>query len=189
MYWFVRENAIMKHPMIIGQGISARSVEVADSEYILQLRLNKELNSFIHVTSPDIKAQREWIQDQQKKDDDYYFVLADLDAKPFGLAAIYHIHDHMCEFGRWISEGNAFQNLETVILLHDFAFDTLELERVNTFTRKANNKVVRFWQRFGTTGFEEIYTNGILYHHSWLDKNTYINKIRPSQLQLLASRR
>lgn len=179
----------MKYSKIIGKIISARSVEEKDSEFVLRLRLDQRLNFFIHSTSPDLASQREWIRNQQTRIGDYYFLLSDLMVKPFGLASIYNICGTECEFGRWISEGNAFQNLETVILMHDFGFNTLGLERINTFTRKENSKVVRFWIRFGAVTDEDIFTNNILYHHSWLDKDSYLNVIRPTQIKLIDSRR
>lgn len=169
---------------ISGNLVDIRSVKEYDSEFILKLRTDKELSKYINKTENNIQKQKEWIRNQIKTENDYYFIVANKEKKNIGLASIYNIKDGIAEFGRWISEGNQIQNLEMVILLHDFAFFKLDIRELYYVIVKDNKKVISFWKRFGAK-YELEYKNenfDIIQYR--LKREEYI-KIREKQIKLI----
>lgn len=136
---------------IIGKYSKLRSVKTEDAEFILSLRLNNSLNKHINKVDNDIKKQEEWISLQQQREGDYYFLILDLDNQPFGTISLYNIKENSAEFGRWVSKGNMILNIESVLLIHKFAFEYCDLDFVYTNTMAENKKVINFHKRFGAT--------------------------------------
>lgn len=135
--------------IIKGINVSLKYVECADAEIILKLRTNQLLNKHIHDTENDLEKQKQWILNQQKRDGDYYFVILNKKAEKIGVVSIYNIKNGNGELGRWISIGNAKENLESIVLMHEFGFNTLKLKNLYTCTSKDNTKIINFWKRFG----------------------------------------
>ncbi len=169
---------------IIGKYMKLRSVKVNDSEFILSLRLDQKLSRYINKVDNDIKKQEDWIMAQREREGDYYFIILDLNNNLLGTISLYNIKDKTAEFGRWVSKGNMITNIESVILLHKFAFEKLGLELVYTNTMAENKQVVNFHKRFGAlieeepyfdevTGF--IFTRGYIYNKNFveIENNNY----------------
>jgi len=172
---------------IIGKYSKLRSVKTEDAEFILSLRLDDSLNKYINKVDDDIKKQEEWISLQQQREGDYYFLILDLNNKPLGTISLYNIKENDAEFGRWVSKGNMILNIESVLLIHKFAFEYCDLDLVYTNTMVENKKVVNFHKRFGATiedkhiydketGF--TFSRGFIKHKEFknIEKNNY-NKI------------
>lgn len=172
---------------IIGKYIILRCVEIEDAAFVLELRTDESKNKFIHSTENNLEKQQEWIRRQLDEKNDYYFVFEDKDENPIGLASIYNINQIQkeAEFGRWISKGNALQNLESAILLHDFAFGELGLNEVYTRTMSTNKKVRGFWKRFGGNNVGDIEVDGIILNKNIIDKENYEKVIREKNNRLL----
>lgn len=134
-----------------------RYAKEEDSEFILSLRLDPTINKFLNKTDPDIKKQRQWIKSQQIREHDYYFIIMDKKNIPKGTIGLYKISlkKKEGEFGRWISTGSAINSIESVILLHDFGFNTLGLRRIFSQTTRENRKVLSFHKRFGAKAVRE----------------------------------
>lgn len=91
---------------LIGKNLEIRSATVEDAQFILDLRLDLELNRFLSVTSPDLERQKKWISDQLQMEDDYYFLLEDKNGDKIGTGGIYNIEGKKFSCGRWIIKKN-----------------------------------------------------------------------------------
>ncbi len=134
---------------IIGNTISLMAVREADVNFILKLRTDKITGRFLNPTGNDIEAQKQWIRDQQKRLDDYYFLIVDRSSRPVGTISLYNISGRQGEFGRWICPGNSLYALESVLLIHDFGFDNLGLSTIYSSTNSANRAAINFNKSFG----------------------------------------
>lgn len=162
---------------IIGKYIKLRFVTEDDAEYIIRLRTNEKNSKYIHTTSSNITLQREWIINQQNQEGDFYFIMLNFFDHPIGLISLYNISNKTAECGRWISEGNAFENLEAAKLIHDFGFDVLSLDSIYTCTAKDNVPVVNFWKRFGGEFHGYISNEPFMLYKNFIDKNMYQEEI------------
>ncbi len=141
---------------IKGKYLKLRSVEIEDSGFILSLRINSELNAYLNKVDNDIEKQRKWILEQHQREGDYYFLMMDHADKPLGTISLYKIIDGQGEFGRWVSIGNSVQNVESVILIHDFGFYEIGLNRIYSKTVSDNRRVNKFHNRFGAKDIKII---------------------------------
>lgn len=162
---------------IIGKYSKLRSVKTEDAEFILSLRLNDKLNKYINKVDNDIKKQEEWINLQQQREGDYYFLILNLDNQPLGTISLYNIKENNAEFGRWVSKGNMIINIESAILIHKFAFEDLNLDLVYTNTMAENKQVVNFHKRFGSKIEEKLYFDketGFTFSRGYINKQSFI---------------
>lgn len=139
---------------INGKYVFLRAATIEDAKFTAKLRSDISLIRHIHKVDTSIEGQKKYIQEQRKKDNDYYFIVWSSDNEPLGTIALYNFDGKCAELGRWVSYGNAFQNLESVVILHDFAFNILLLDSVCTCTNVTNNRVINFWKMFGS---DELY--------------------------------
>ncbi|WP_395303170.1 GNAT family N-acetyltransferase [Pectobacterium polonicum] len=136
---------------ILGKFIYLKCVREIDCEFILSLRLDNRFNQYINETSHDIDLQKKWVMEQEKRENDYYFIIHTLDGKSIGTISLYNIDKikKEGEFGRWICSGSAIHSLESALLIHEFGFVTIGLNAINTNTISDNKAVVNFHKRFG----------------------------------------
>ena len=170
---------------IEGRYINLRAVCKEDAQFILNLRLDELKNKFIHKTPKDIELQEQCIERQRQTENDYYFLLINKNLERRGTISLYNITDSNGELGRWISYGSSYENLESVILLHDFAFQQIGLDKVYTRTKIENKRVVGFWQRFGSDLCREVLIENWVASENIVTKETYKQKIRPRMEKLL----
>ena len=120
-----------------------------------------------------------------KKIGDYYFLILNSQDIPIGTVSIYNIFEKEAELGRWVSLGNALENMESVYLLHKWAFEKLDLEMIYTKTLTLNHKVVNFWRKFGATMIEEIDSEAGKISPGKITKDNFFNYIDPKIKKLL----
>lgn len=170
-----------------GKYIYMRSVTVDDAAFICDIRNDKELSKFVHAVSPDVEAQKDWIRAQLKRANDYYFAVCAVGDTPVGLASVYDVDPAAgrAEFGRWVSRGNALQNVETVVLSFDFAFETLGVQEVYMRTMMANNTVRNFWEHFGAISYGEVHEMGLSLDKQVVTAEAYYGGLRDKSLRLL----
>jgi RimJ/RimL family protein N-acetyltransferase len=137
------------YEQINGHLINIRSVLVDDAPFIVGIRNNNKLNKFINPVDKSIELQRCWIEEQNKRANDYYFIIEDKSKVPLGTISLYKILDDQGEWGRWVSVGNPIQNIESAILIHDFAFINLKLNLVYSKVIDENVHVLNFNKSFG----------------------------------------
>ncbi len=175
---------------IAGKFVTLRAVKESDAKFIIELRNEPQNNRFIHQTSTDIDNQIKWIFNQNTKPGDYYFLVSNSKG-PVGCISLYNINteEKTAELGRWVSDGNAFENLESALILHDFGFDLLELKTIYTCTVKDNAKVVNFWKRFGGRFDGYIEDDSFIMHKNVVEINEFKNNIKPKLSKLLGNER
>ena len=173
--------------IIKGKAVSLKSVDLDDAEFIVKIRNDNSKNMYLHAVPNDIKLQEKWIENQKNRLGDYYFVIYDNNLKKCGLASIYDINetDHMAEFGRWISWGNSVQNIESVILAFDFAFNNFNINTIYMRTMYDNKAVRSFWKRFGAESLGKVYEMDLWIEKTIVTREHYYNELRDKNLQLV----
>jgi RimJ/RimL family protein N-acetyltransferase len=168
-----------------GHFINLRSVLETDAEFILKLRLNKTLNKYLNKVDNDLEKQKLWIKEQQKGVNDFYFIIERKSGLPIGTISLYNIKELEGEFGRWISIGNPVENLESVLLLHDFGFYKMNLDLIYSETVKENEKVLNFHKRFGAKLLNEFREyNEFIVQKAIIKKESY-KIIRENNLKII----
>jgi len=134
-----------------GKCVSLKPVEINDAEFIVALRTQESNAEFINKTSSSINDQIAWLEKESQDLSSYYFIILNSFSEPIGTISIYNVKAGSGEFGRWICNGSALESLESALLIHQFAFDTLKLTEVYTRTLADNQKVVSFHRKFGAS--------------------------------------
>jgi Acetyltransferases, including N-acetylases of ribosomal proteins len=173
---------------IEGKYIYLESVSENDAQFILDIRSNPQNSKFIHKTDPSISKQRLWIRQQIDRKNDYYFIINTHAGNKIGTTSLYNIDDvkKEAEFGRWICNGSALHSLESAILIYDFAFYNLNLDKVYTMTVSQNKQVVSFHRRFGSQPVGEIRATDedFIFYKQQIDKQLY-ERLRKTNIQLI----
>ena len=170
---------------IIGKYIELRAVTVEDAQFVLDIRLDANKTKYVHKVSNDLVKQEEWIRNQNLRENDFYYVVMGKDDKPIGLASIYNFKLDSAEFGRWISYGNAFQNVETVILLFDYFFKNFDINVIVADMMEDNKSVINFWKTFGAEHIGLVYERDLTLDKWIVTRNKYFGRIRERSIRLL----
>lgn len=142
---------------LIGDKIYLRLVEESNSEFILTLRQNKELNKFISPTNINIMQQQEWIKnykEREKEGKEYYFIVINREKEePCGTVRIYNIDElnKTATWGSFILDSNRPDRAskETIELSLKFAFKNLKLDKIFLDVRKENKKAIYIYEKNG----------------------------------------
>lgn len=167
-----------------GNFINLRSVLETDAEFILKLRLNNTLNKYLNKVDNDLEKQKLWIKEQQKRENDFYFIIERKSGLPIGTISLYNIKELEGEFGRWVSIGNTVENVESVLLLHDFGFYKMNLDLIYSETVKENEKLLNFKKRFGAKILNEFRENNQFIVQNAIKKDSY-EIIREKNLKII----
>ncbi len=134
-----------------GKNIDLREVKLTDAEFILSLRCDEKKSQFLHKTEFDLPKQTAYIAAALQKTDEYYFIIQSKNGESLGTIRIYDIQDNSFEWGSWlIKDGvNANVSVESVLLMYNFAFYTLNLQFALLDVRRANKSVRSFHLKFG----------------------------------------
>lgn len=161
--------------VISGYTVSLRSVDIDDAEITYRMRMDKEKVKFMHQINGTVDDQKRYIENQRKKEGDYLFVVVDNNNNIIGMRGIYDVTKDTAESGRTIGYGNAFENMEAIILGLDFAFDTLNVKAVYMDAAKNNHSVRGIQEQLGTQVLKEEYIEELknVYVRSVLYKDSY----------------
>lgn len=127
-------------------------VTIVDSPRICELRNqnNKYLSSTKQIT---IAQQEQWIINNIKRNDSYYFKVIDLkDMNIVGTISLYDIKDGAAEFGRYICN-KTLQAVESELLMLKYGFEIIKLDRIYCRTME-DNKLV--WNQHYKYGFKDL---------------------------------
>ncbi len=146
---------------IIGKRAVLRCAEERDAEFTLGIRNDPKLTQFIPKVSGTLENQINWIRNQREKSGDYFFIIENRSGKPVGTISYYDVNEEekVCELGRYISVGNSLENVEAAVLLLDHIFSA----GINTIVLnndEKNEKIIRFWEKFGAKFNEKVSMNG-----------------------------
>ena len=174
--------------MIIGNVVRLRKLTLGDAQFTFDIRSDPDMNRYFpKLASRTVAHQLEWIKKQLQKDDDYFFIIEDLKGKKLGTMGVYNIDPSRLEgeFGRFVSYGNPLQNLESCLLIYDFAFDTLFLETVNLFVMHGNEKVKSFHEKMGATPACDAFERGGHTYYGLTMARDHYKKVKPGHLKLM----
>ena len=130
---------------IKGKFIYLKKIVISDANFIYRLRKKKNISLFLHNPPKSLCAQKKWmISNIKNKRNLDFIILSKKNNKKIGTIALNNITKKDAEWGRWISQGNIIENIESVIVLLDFGFKHLNLINLYSLTNKKNKKVVNF---------------------------------------------
>jgi RimJ/RimL family protein N-acetyltransferase len=136
--------------VLSGHVTSLRMVTTMDAADIIALRNDPHINGNLSSTRPiTLQQQVNWIEANNKRNDNYYWMIVSQDGKVTGTISLYEIADKGAEFGRYICL-NPINSVEAELILLDFAFNKIGLERVYCRTVIENTKV---WKQHSKLGF------------------------------------
>lgn len=164
-------------------GLRVRLATIEDSEFILSLRTNNNINKYLHSIPKDVDIQRRWMieyKERERRGEDYYFVFSKGEDR-IGLIRIYNINDNYATSGSWIcKEGTAIADVvATTLINRDVIFYELGKLEDRFDVRKENKKVLRFHKSFGSVIIDE---NDIDYFLVLKEEDYRINKQRTINL-------
>ncbi len=96
-----------------------------------------------------MEDQKQWLQEQQKREGDYFFISETKEGVLIGTIALYNINGDEGEVGRNLLYGNYLQNTETAVLIRDFAFYVQKLKRLVVTVHEENIHVQGFEKKLG----------------------------------------
>ena len=137
-----------------------RPVTVDDAEFIVKLRNQEHAKGFIHKTSLNVESQRQWIADYLKRENEYYWILTDLEGTPYGTQSLYDYNEehNTIVVGRWVKipgfENNA---ISSHVQLFDFAFNILNVHAVINDVVSTNKGVLKYHRFLGEKEFYHEY--------------------------------
>lgn len=144
-------------PRLVGTArLSFRPAVPDDAEFILSLRLDESKNKHISPTSPDVEAQRNWLEQCSKDDSQAYFIIETSNGTPVGTVRLYDPQGSSFCWGSWILSDGAPKSsaVETSLMVYRFGlacgFDSAHFD-----VRKANEKVWQYHERFGARRVRE----------------------------------
>lgn len=134
-----------------------RLIQDDDVDFLLSLRLNQNLNTYLNQVSDDKEQQIKWLKNYKQREaqgTDYYFVIVDKKLGDIGLVRVYDIDYASKTFtwGSWIiQEENRpkYAAIESALLVYEFAFNELNLLLAKFVVDNDNLGVIKFHNRFG----------------------------------------
>jgi len=141
-------NIIDKNFSFEKYGLKVRLVNESDAEFIVKLRTDKRLSTFIHSTKNDVEKQVEWIKKYKYREYqglEYYFIYI-YNGERMGVNRLYDIGDDDFTGGSFIFKKKCpfeYPVFATLIQL-DIAFNFLNKKIANGDIRLGNKKVIKF---------------------------------------------
>lgn len=160
--------------IIYGKLINLRLVNITDANFILNLRQNEVLNSFISTTSSNLNDQICWIKNylkREKKNQEKYFIVETKDRISCGTVRIYNIDNlkQQCIWGSFILDKNRPEksSYEVIELSLRYAFEVLNMNEILLDVRKKNKKAIYIYEKMGFEKYKEDNEN---YYYKKLKK-------------------
>ncbi|BCJ92362.1 hypothetical protein IZ6_30970 [Terrihabitans soli] len=170
---------------IDGRTIRLRLAELADAEFILSLRVNPALSTFVSPVSPDIEKQLSWLRSYKERERDkeeFYFIIESLGGTPYGAVRVYDFQGPSFCWGSWLisPDAPASTGIESALLVYEFAFYTLGFTASHFDVRQGNTRVIAFHERLGAV---QVASNDLDCFFEF-SKEAY-EKIRPKYAKFL----
>lgn len=145
----------MNHEFVLEtQGVRIRPITPGDAQLAVDLRGDPDLSYYIGDISSDVATQKDWLEKYLERQGDFYFVIESVrSGEPSGVIALYALNSENkdAEWGRWVIKPGAFSAAASALLIYQFAFDVLSLERIYCRTLVDNLKVLSFHDRSGAS--------------------------------------
>lgn len=163
---------------IIGQYVNLKSADADDAEFTMGIRKDPEFIKYLPEIDNTIEEQQQWITKQRSKSDDYFFVVWNKNNERIGTISVFDLNNNPPKSGRLALKGNALQNIEAQYLTFDFAFNTLNTEKLWSFIYADNHRAIRFAETFGVTiGLPSIDESGREIREVMFYKNDFLAKV------------
>lgn len=141
---------IRKARRVVGDTLVFRDATQNDAAFILSLRTDAQKSRYLHSTSPDLQAQRAWMERYAAMSGEAYFIIEHR-GEAIGTVRLYDAQrDSFC-WGSWIlADSRPHQAaMESALMVYAYAIDHLGFHACHFDVRKANAKVIAFHERFG----------------------------------------
>lgn len=162
--------------IIEGLTVDLRSVLPEDAEITYLMRTDKTKVQYMHKMKGTVEEQRNYILNQNKKEGDYLFLVINKQGQPIGMRGIYNIKADSAESGRTIGYGDAFQNMEALLLGLDFAYYDIGVSKIYMDAATENLDVRGIQNKLGAVEIERKTVPDFNYEivTSILEKEVYI---------------
>ena len=139
-------------PEITGRKTILKEVTPEDAENICRLRNDPQINRYLSSSEAvSVEQQTNWIIANKARNDGYYFKILDNNNHFCGTASIYNVLNGEADFGRYVCT-QPVQAVETEYLLMEYAFNSMQLNKLFCRTAEDNRRV---WRQHVTLGFRE----------------------------------
>lgn len=145
----------MTDSLRMSYSVSLRAVELEDAALIVKLRTTGAARAGLQAGASSEPQQREWLQayfERHRRNTEHYFIIQHGN-HAVGAVRIYNIQPDTGEFtwGSWVIQPGtpAAVAWNSVILVYDFAFGRLGLQRTSFEVMADNHNVIRFHRGFG----------------------------------------
>ena len=130
---------------IFGNFIYLKKIKINDSSFIYNLRQIKSNSVYLHNPPKSINDQKKWIINNIKNKTSLDFIIYDIsNNKKIGTISFNNITKKYAEWGRWICNGSAIENIESALILLNYGFKKLKLKKIYSLTNVNNKKVINF---------------------------------------------
>ena len=142
---------------ILGEYIYLKDIPLNEYKKLYELRQNKNSNKYLNHISMNKLAQKKFIITQKKMGNFFFGIYRKKNDKFLGTISVYNISKSgIAEWGRWLSNGTALENLESLYLLINFAIKKLLLKKLIAKTIFKNTKVISLHRKLG---FQSVQIN------------------------------
>ena len=131
--------------LIKGKFVYLKKISLNDDRFIYNLRNKKNISNYLHSPPKSIYEQKKWISNNIRNIETLDFIICrNKDKKKIGTIGFDKMNKYNAEWGRWISQGHIFENVESVIILLNYGFNSLKFKNIYSLTNKDNIKVINF---------------------------------------------
>lgn len=116
--------------MIEGKFVRLITADKQDALFTMAIRQDDNNTQYMPKINVSLEQQEKWIQSQREALDSVFFLVQRRSGEPIGTFSLYNISGRRAESGRMIIRGNQIETMETVLLFHDYAFFTANMDEV-----------------------------------------------------------
>ena len=158
-----------------------RLVELSDAEFILQLRLDEDLNRYISVTKPDVAAQVRWLEAYKQREalgEENYFIISNRSV-PVGTIRIHDFNEESFTAASWIilRGTHPYVSVASILLAYGAGFDLLHCPYVRFEVQKGNDPSFRFHAKMKAAQVSED-DHSVQFQLSHEDYLNYLDRFR-----------
>lgn len=140
-------------PILQDYGIRLRPVKLDDADFIINLRNMPHVKGKMGDFNVTLNNEKKWIENNYTNPFDYFFIIESLSLVRLGTIGVYDIDFNKlkAQTGRIVVIPGSLSALPASILLNDFCFNDLSLERLYGCVVSTNKEVIAFNQQLGYT--------------------------------------
>ncbi|MGN0620335.1 MAG: GNAT family N-acetyltransferase [Porcipelethomonas sp.] len=135
---------------IEGNFVRIRTAGSSDADFTLSVRREKQNTRFMPELNISPESQKKWIAEQISSKDSMFLVIERISGEKIGTFSLYNICGKTAETGRLVLRGNQIETIETMVLFHDYIFNTTELEYIYSMIDIDNLPALGLAKRLGS---------------------------------------